>query len=214
MAKKTQKTTVTTPIGTLVWPYLLVPDTYQNKEEYKADIKLSKKDAEPIIKEIKNKLEAYKKKQRVLQENEDLSWDAEHLPYKEDGEDILFRAKTKRYGKSGGEQFENRVSVFDGQGGMITDKTLDIYTGSTARLKLELYAWNMNQDGKDTVGVSLRLLAAQVISLADRPERDAESYGFDAVEGGFDSSAPADFDEGTPTGSSTCSCRERPTSSL
>lgn len=215
MSKK-KNVQLLTPIGTLVWPYLLVPDSYKGKARYKANIRLPEAESTDMVEAIQKALKAAKTKAVALNDGDPIHWVDEYLPYekctgKNEGQ-IMFKSAINAQGRNkGGETFTNKVAVFDANGLAITDKTMEIYTGTQARIKVEVYGWTM--EGKDEdyegddvqlkVGVSLRLKAAQIITLGEREEPDADSFGFDAVEGGFDVTAPApmqDADGETVTG--------------
>lgn len=196
MAKKTKKVIIVTPKGSLVWPYLLKPDSYQGKERYKATIKLSREDAASLIKACDEKLE-WQKQRDAFEAGGTVEYEeGEYLPYTVDETTgtVSFDTAMNRFGKVGKpDQFEQRPAVFDARGQVIPN-TVEIYTGSLAKLRVEVFSWSLD-NGK--VGVSLRLLAAQVFELADRDaERSADDYGFSAEEEGYDSTAPVEALEG------------------
>lgn len=191
MARK-KKVLLTTPVGSLIYPYLIAPDAYKGEEKFKTDIRLPGEDAQTqsIVSRLTAMLESAKQKDTIMNDGDAYEYKKEHLPFSvEDNGDIILRATLKKLGNKGKPtQFEQRPAVFDGQNVPMTDPTITIYSGSTARLNVEAYTWSMDQEGGRAVGVSLRLKAAQVLSLAERAEADADSYGFDVVEGGLDAS--------------------------
>lgn len=199
---KAKKTVMTTDIGTLVWPHVMVADEYQGKERYKADIRLTGDAATALKDMVDNKLISAKKKQAILEDDDDIKYKSEYVGYEEEGDgSILFKSALNRWIKKGTPQErEQRPAIFDSKGNLTTDTTLEVFSGTQARVTVEVYDWTM--DGPK-IGVSLRTQAVQLIKLADKPVRDADSYGFDAVEGGFDVDAVADMAGAGEAGSGT-----------
>lgn len=190
MAKK-KKVSISTPVGRFIYPYLIIPDAFKGEEKFKANLRLTAEDAASIVAKLETMLVNQKMKDTVMNDGESYDYAKEHLPFDvEDNGDITLKATLKKVGNKGKPtEFEQRPDVFDGRGKPMTDPAVKIYSGSTGRISVEAYTWSMDQEGGRGVGVSLRLKAAQVLSLAERAEADADSYGFESDEDGFDASA-------------------------
>lgn len=182
MAKAKKKILVTTPTGSLEYPYIFNTDKYQNEEKYKCSIRIPKSDPETakLIETIDKALSNHVKLQE-LQGNTD--WNEEHyVPYEEQGDQYVLYGYMHRFGNKGKpDQFEQRPAVFDAQGNPITKK-INVFNGSKGKVQYEVYAWDKSQKN---CGVTLRLKAVQLISLVDAPVVNAEKYGF-SKQDGFD----------------------------
>ena len=99
---------------------------------------------------------------------------SEHIPYKEDGDDILFKFKQKATIKGrNGEARDVKIMVVDSQ---MKPCNVDIGWGSTVKVSYSPVQYTVN--GKS--GVTLYFNAVQVIDLV---EYEAETSGFDKEEG-------------------------------
>lgn len=175
------------PVGTLVWPHLLVPDEYKGVESYKCNLKVPLEEGQPIIDKIQAMIEKEKKKDALNLDDDNIEYEDIYVPYTidEEGGFVEFKTKLNRFGKTGKRQFENSVDVFDASNPpKHVPKDTDIMTGSRGSLFVNAYRWGQGKDGK--LGISLRLRAAQVIEICTEVTNSAESYGFGAVDGGYD----------------------------
>lgn len=197
MAEKKKLSTLTTPAGIAVYPWLVEPDTKFNADgEYRTKLRLPKSEVGEIINKIDAaaaealataKEDICKKAKNKKEEKEKLAKCVPaDLPYKdvidddgnETGEvELNFKMKAKVKTKSG-KIFEQRPQLFDAKGKPIKED-ITIYSGSTIKVAFQIVPFFTPLVG---AGVSLRLRAVQIIDLVSGGG-NAESYGFGEEEG-------------------------------
>ena len=185
--------TMRLPKGTFVYPYLTRPDEYKGVENFKCKLRVPLAEAQPTIQAMLAQEQA---KDTVMNDGEPVTYGEEpYVPYTidETGGFVEFTTKLRRFGGRKGSEFEQRPDVFDAQLRPL-GADVDVMGGSEGCLVVAPFRWGSGKEGK--IGISLRLMAAQVVKLCDKLERDAESYGFAAEEDGYDSTAPSEGDEG------------------
>lgn len=191
MAKKYDSITI--PEGTFEWPYLLVPDSYKNKDEFKVDTRVPLSTAQPIIDAIEKIRKTEKARDHMANGDTPVSYhEMDYVPYTVDEAAgfATFRAKLKKFGGSRGNTFEQCPDVYDAQMNLL-DSTTKVMAGSTGLINVVPYRWGDADEGK--IGVSLRLMGAQVLEVVSKTVRSPESHGFAAKDGGFDvNTAPAE----------------------
>lgn len=99
----------------------------------------------------------------------------------EDGKHLVFRFKQNKIIKrKDGTTSEVKIPLFDAKGKPITE-AIKLGNGSVCRISFTVAPYyNATNKG---VGLSLRLVAVQVIELVEYSAGNAESYGFDEEEG-------------------------------
>lgn len=191
MATRQKNPGITTPKGTAVYPHLHAPDTkFDAKGVYKVGIKLSADDAQVVIDAInevmpraQELLDEAKAKEKAKNKLKDYSLSDE--PWSEDEEgNITFNTKmaARVTSKKDGKTYDLKPKLFDAKGNPIKFGTR-IGGGSLVRLRIEFIPY-FNAASK-SAGVSLRLVAVQVIELRQF-SANADTFGFDAEEDGFD----------------------------
>lgn len=210
MAERKQYETVITPPGVVGFPKLFEPDRKFNADGvYSVRMFVDPNDTaweEFIAKAKQVEEDGYQetlkeKKKKVLKRS--TPWLKEETD-KETGEPtgrLYFDAKMKASGiskKAGaeGKPWSMRPTVLDSKKNIIS-KDPGVGGGSTLRLKVELKPYFTDALG---YGMSVPLRAAQIVTLV-KYSRD-DSAGFDAEDGGFDSSG-GDALEKVPAGGST-----------
>jgi len=174
---------ITTAIGTAQYPWVNTPSTkFVPEGEYSCNIILTKQEGEAIIKKVEPILE---KKQKEQAEESGKKVKTYELPIQLEGDTYVLKAKLKPVNgkRKDGSEYTRSLGLFDSKGNP-WDKAVMIRGGSKVRLNVRPKTWFSPLLG---VGVSLELLAVQVIELADGElsSQAAESFGFTEVEGGY-----------------------------
>jgi hypothetical protein len=174
---------ITTAIGTAQYPWVNTPSTkFVPEGEYSCNIILTKQEGEAIIKKVEPILE---KKQKEQAEESGKKVKTYELPIQLEGDTYVLKAKLKPVNgkRKDGSDYTRSLGLFDSKGNP-WDKAVMIRGGSKVRLNVRPKTWFSPLLG---VGVSLELLAVQVIELADGElsSQAAESFGFTEVEGGY-----------------------------
>ena len=173
--------TISTPIGTAMYPKLTEPDTKFNSDGvYSCKLILTKDDFEKFSAVIDPWFE--KEYERLVKESGKKRLDrSQKLPLKlnDDNEyEVFAKQVAQRETSKGLLKFD--VALFDSQGKKINNPP-NIGSGSKLRLGVEPSAWFTPVMG---VGYTLRLKAAQIIELKEF-QGAAGGFSFDAEEGGF-----------------------------
>lgn len=174
---------ITTAIGTAQYPWVNTPSTkFVPEGEYSCNIILTKEEGEAIIKKVEPILE---KKQQEQAEESGKKVKTYELPIQLEGDTYVLKAKLKPVNgkRKDGTEFTRSLGLFDSKGNP-WDRAVMIRGGSKIRLNVRPKTWFSPLLG---AGVSLELLAVQVIELADGElsSQAAESFGFTEVEGGY-----------------------------
>lgn len=175
-----------TPKGVLVFPYLNKPDTkFKAEGEFRAKLRLGGEDAEKlkaVFDKAHGEAVALIKSEEPAPAKRKLIKDADK-PYaaeldKETGEETgftLFTFKQKASIKNkAGEVFEKRPDLFDAARNPFPKDKL-IYGGSTAKIAFEAWPFFTAKVG---AGITVRLIAAQIIELRSNGPKDAAAHGF------------------------------------
>ena len=173
--KKKQETFVT-PVGEAVYPWLNIPDTkYDNAGVYRCGLRLRGGDAQTMLAAVDAAMEA-----SLEEAAKDGYGDPEPAkpPYKlEDDGSFTFSFKSKASGlDAAGKPWTRKVRVVDSQNTAIPP---DVRIGNGSRVRLEYSIGNWHT-AKNGAGVSLRLVAAQVLEL-----REPSRLKFEAAEEGY-----------------------------
>jgi hypothetical protein len=193
-----QTVQITTPIGTLMWPWLTAPDTRFNPEgTYSTKIVIAAGEAADALeaKMLQFKAEAVTfhtkeaggKKVKVRVEN----------PFERDEHNNLVlspKLKANVTTKSG-KSWTQRPALFDSKGQKVSG---EIRIGSGTRAKLALELGHFNQPGIGGVGISLRLRGVQLIEIRESAPTRAEDFGFGAEEIGFVAETFDNFEDDAP----------------
>lgn len=174
---------ITTAIGTAQYPWVNTPSTkFVPEGEYSCNIILTKQEGEAIIKKVEPILE---KKQKEQAEESGKKVKTYELPIQLEGDTYVLKAKLKPVNgkRKDGSEYTRSLGLFDSKGNP-WDREVIIRGGSKVRLNVRPKTWFSPLMG---VGVSLELLAVQVIELAagELSSQAAESFGFTEVEGGY-----------------------------
>ena len=174
---------ITTSVGTAQYPWVNTPSTkFVPEGEYSCNIILTKQEGESIIKKIQPILD---NKQKEQAEESGKKVKTYELPVQLEGDTYVLKAKLKPVNgtRKDGTEFTRSLGLFDSKGNP-WDRAVVIRGGSKIRLNVRPKSWHSPLLG---AGVSLELLAVQVIELADGElsSQAAESFGFTEVEGGY-----------------------------
>lgn len=170
---------IVTPKGVLVYPHLNKADTKFDKDGvWRASLRLTKKDAEGLIKSITNEIEA-----NVATENAKRNKEVKvaNPPYtvEEEG-DVVFNFKLKAAGiRNTGERWSQKPVLYDSKGNLFDPKNKIIWGGTEAKVAYQIFPYFVGSIG---AGVSLRLKAVQILNLVTGGA-DASSFGFKEEEG-------------------------------
>ena len=188
MAKR-EFTQGVTPKGSLLFPHIYEPETYEGKDVgFTVNIKFDQKETDALIVVIDKELE---KAKHSIKLKPGQKWSAEpFLGYREDKDgDIVFKFKANsHYTTKSGETHKVTIPVFDAHGKPIKDP-LSIGNGTIAKVAYTLVPY---WTSKVVNGIKLRLDAVQIIDLKEYGEKDAKGYGFGEEEG---FSAPEEEDD-------------------
>lgn len=187
--EKREFTQGVTPKGSLLFPHIYEPETYEGKDVgFTVNIKFDQKETDAFIAVIDKELE---KAKHSIKLKPGQKWSAEpFLGYREDKDgDIVFKFKANsHYTTKSGETHKVTIPVFDAHGKPIKDP-LSIGNGTIAKVAYTLVPYWIS---KVVNGIKLRLDAVQIIDLKEYGEKDAKGYGF-CEEEGF--SAPEEDDD-------------------
>ena len=188
MAKR-EFTTGVTPKGSLLFPHIYEPETYEGKDVgFTVNIKFDQKETDALIAVIDEELE---KAKHSIKLKPGQKWSAEpFLGYKEDKDgDIVFKFKANsHYQTKSGEIHKVTIPVFDAHGTPIKDP-LNIGNGTIAKVAYTLVPYWIS---KVVNGIKVPLDAVQIIDLKEYGQKDAHEFGFDSEEG---FSAPEEMEE-------------------
>ena len=191
MAKR-EFTQGVTPKGSLLFPHIYEPETYEGKDVgFTVNIKFDQKETDAFIAVIDKELE---KAKHSIKLKPGQKWSAEpFLGYREDKDgDIVFKFKANsHYTTKSGETHKVTIPVFDAHGKPIKDP-LSIGNGTIAKVAYTLVPYWIS---KVVNGIKLRLDAVQIIDLKEYGEKDAKGYGFGEEEG---FSAPEEEEDDSP----------------
>lgn len=205
--KQTNGVRLTTPKGTLLWPWLVEPDTkYKEAGEYRTQLRLpaDTKETQEIVRQIEAVADAAleealeeattPKAKKAVKLCEDLPF---ALETDDDGNEtgyILIRAKRSAswVDKATDEVHEIHVPIFDLAGIPMDTEGLRIRSGTEAKLAIELRPFYATKLG---AGCTIRLRGVQIIKLVSA-ELTAAALGFSDESDGVD--FPSDVDEDEP----------------
>ena len=176
---------LTTPVGTAQYPRLNTPDTTFNENgEYRCNLIVSEQDALAFKKQLQPLYDEAYQKECVIKGKNDLK-KADAFPVlQKDGEWIIKAKQKAKVVTRDGKPIELNVGLFDSQG---KPHPADDIIGGGSKLKLAVkpHFWFVQAVGG--FGVTLQLVAAQIIELNEyqQGESSAQSFGFTAVEGGY-----------------------------
>lgn len=192
MAKKKKFQGVVTPVGIAKFPWITAPDVEHNKDGvFHTNLLLNpdEKSTKELVKTIDSVIEAHVtslKEAKVFKKSTKINY-----PYKEDedkegNETGLLAIKFKRnqtITKQTGEIVKVKVPIVD-KNGKVVKNPPPIYGGSKIAIRADLVPYPREGDkpGSIGVGVSLRIVAVQLIEPAEY-ERD---YGFEQHDDGYE----------------------------
>ena len=205
-----KKKTIVTPAGEAQWPYLCEPDTKFNEDGvYRVDLILPREDAEPIIAEAQELIDAlYKETLADLKKGDGkakakakvlTTKDPFEPHYDEEGNEtdnvvLKFKTKAKIKDRKTGQLKDKKVPLYDGKKKLIKTK-INVGPGSVVRVNATPSPWYIPKD--NCVGCTFYLNGAQILELVEYG-RSAESMGFDE-EGDFDAHDVAQDEEQADT---------------
>jgi hypothetical protein len=183
---RTKHPQIVTPVGTAKYPHVNTPNTRFNDEgDYSCDIIITKEEADALNLQFQPLFDAeyHAKLEELGKQKLKLS----DPPVREDDDgNWVVKAKLKNVlagvYKNGDPRPAKSIALYDSQGKPLKD-TL-VRGGSRVKLAVRPRFWYVASTG---FGMSLDLLAVQVIELGDGglSDKAAESFGFTEVEGGY-----------------------------
>ena len=170
--------TLVTPVGTAVYPKLVVPDTKFNPDGlFSCKLTVTEDEynqfraqLQPMIDQEYNKYCIAKGKDKLTRANEPVR-------INNDGEYEINAKQAAKTTTKSGEVIEFKIALYDSNVQPITDQP-NIGSGSKIKLSVQPYFWFVPSQG---FGYTLRLKAAQVLELV---EYQAGGHGF-TKESGF-----------------------------
>lgn len=173
----------TTPKGLAQYPALKTPDTKFNPEgDYKVNLVMEDDEkTNALVSKLEAVLEDFYEnddnvKQAISKGRKVVTQDI----YEKDEEGrIVMKFKQKAViTKKDGSKIPVKIRQFDSKG-----KPIDVNIGRDSVIKVSFTANPYYMPSTRTCGLSLRLLAVQVISLNEFGDSSASSYGFEEEEG-------------------------------
>lgn len=183
-SKSSIYTTLVTPAGEVTgYSRIFEPSTKYNKAgEYILSIFLSKEDGERVLEVIKK---VQKEQIANFRKNEQIAPITSIVPFvvmNEEGEEVrepegryVLKARAKANIKDS--KITNKIGVFDAKGKPV--KSASLGHGSIVKLKLDVSGYTIA--GK--VGVSIKLLAVQILKLVEFTNTLHSFAGFEEEEG-------------------------------
>jgi len=177
---------VVTPEGIAHYPWLSKPDTKFDKNgTFSCNVFIDIEKAKPIMKMINDEIDEF---HAAEEKSSNKKLERNILPYIEHGDprdtqkvipqgSVMF--KIKQNGVIGDKPF--RPQLVDSEGTPMVDKNGDnivVYGGSKVKVAFDLYTYNNLK-----VGVTLKLVAVQVLELQDAGTPDLSKLGFKKEDG-------------------------------
>ena len=178
---------LSTPPGIAVYPRLKTPDTkFDELGQYKADIAVPLKDAEPLMAQLQAIHKAHTGKPAKKTENTMFYMETDDAG--EETGNVVFKIRVKNRMTKKGDIWDRRPKLFDA-----ALKPIDVnpYGGSKIIVSFDVYEWNAG----DKAGVSLQPAGVQILELVTGSGASPEAMGFSAQEGYTDSSTEGLSDE-------------------
>jgi len=173
---------VVSPRGKVTWVYVDRPNTrFSDEGEYQLAFTIPRKDAKKFMAQIDEWME--------LSQNESGAKKLANPPYKEDGNDVLFKFKQKPFFKGkNGEKRKVTIRLIDSK---LNPCNVSIGRGSEVKVSFRPVAWTV-QGG---AGITMYMDAVQIINLI--PYNPVSDMGFEEEEGFEDASdaTSTDFQE-------------------
>lgn len=197
MADKKKYVRGTTPKGTAAWPRLTEPDcTFDPNGMYSVNLRMPIAIASPLIDQIEeaHKAQVAEVVKELKSKGKPPKIKEADRPYKpvldEDGNEtgeIEFKFKLKAMAGSKDKQWAQKPRLFDSKGKPLPSD-IKIGSGSTIKVGYEMFPYYVPSVG---CGVSLRVLAAQVIELVEFSGGGFKQFGFSEEDGFETSEQPA-----------------------
>ena len=200
MSNNSNAVKVTTPRVTFGYPHLNTPDTKFDKDgKYTTKAYLAADDDATVafqakLEAIRDEFLKAKVAELTAQKKGGLAKEitaADVLHVEKDPETgdetgrLYFSASTKaggivKNGPRAGQPWSRKLDIFNAQGVQLKNPP-DIGSGTVGKLTIEVEAFLKPETKK--VGLSLRLMAAQIITLKSFGARSASDYGFGTEDG-------------------------------
>lgn len=183
LKSRKKKESIMTPVGTAQYPWVNSPSTkFVPEGEYTCNLIITKEEGDAILQKLQPILD---KAVEAKMEETGKAVKTYDLPLTLEGDKYILKSKLKPVNgtRKDGVPFTRSIGLFDSQGNPWNREVI-IGGGSKVRLSVFPKSWFSPLLG---VGISLELLAVQVIDLDDGTLSDqaADSFGFTAVEGGY-----------------------------
>lgn len=168
--------------GIAQYPWIFEPDTkFDADGQFHIQLIVPKEDAKEMIKRLSDMLDEFKDK--TEKEKGKKVGKMDFFDETPEGDSVQFKFKQKRVlRRKDGSSVEVHIPVFDSRGGCVTAES-KMGTGSTVKVCYSPLPY-YNAVTK-SVGLSLRLVAVQVLSLVQYSAGAAEGFGFSKEEGGY-----------------------------
>ena len=175
-----------TPIGTANYPWLNTPDTKFNPEGvYKVTMVFEKSpELDFMLKDLGKTLEEFYQETINNPKNAKVKNKITKADLYEEDDDGNYIIKFKQNAviKSLKGTFNAHIAIFDSKGKPCQDAKI----GGGSRIKVCFTAAPYYVPSTKVCGLTLRPVAVQVIELKDIGGASAESFGFEAEEGGYE----------------------------
>ena len=168
--------------GIAQYPWIFEPDTkFDADGQYHIQLIVSKEDAQDMIKRLSDMLDEFKAK--TEKEKGKKVGKMDFFDETPEGDSVQFKFKQKHLlRRKDGSSVEVHIPVFDSRGGCVTAES-KMGTGSTVKICYSPLPY-YNAVTK-SVGLSLRLVAVQVLALVQYSAGAAEGFGFSTDLDGY-----------------------------
>jgi hypothetical protein len=207
--KKKKRETLTSPVGTAVFPYLNEPDTkFDARGTYTTKLKAVLEESQPLIDRLNAehaksvaaaKAENPKKAKKI--KDGPLPYEMETDEEGNETGNVLLKFKLIAQGtRADKTTFTQKPALFDAKGKPLPQGK-KVGGGSRIKVAFEINPYFTDIAG---AGISLRLRAVQVLELKEWGNRDAAAFGFGQEEGySADDDAAATFPENASESTTT-----------
>lgn len=170
------------PVGEALFPHLTKPEEYEGKEVgFTITMKFNKEDTEKVAETINSELEKAKEEMELKPGQK---WSADPFlgMHEDKNGHTVFKFKAAATIKlKDGSIVNRKVPVFDAKGNKVDNP--DFGNGSLVKVCYQLVPFWVS---KAVNGISLRLIAVQLLKKETYGGRSADDYGFSVEDTGYD----------------------------
>jgi len=188
MAQSTKLPRFSTPVGEAVYPALHRPDTkFHDAGIWKADVRVAGDAAQTLMASL-GKIHKDHTGKPVPKDGGNL-WQVETDDDGDPTGNIMFKLRVKNVVRKDGEMWERKPKLFDTSSPPQPLGGVEPWGGTKMIVAFDVYCYDIPKKG-----VKLQPVAVQIIDLKTGGGENAEAFGFNEMEEGFKTDAPAEED--------------------